>query len=91
MDVRVLLLVFLIFYIIGSYSEYIDTYDSLDFAFKNELYNMPKINSLLDGWSNQIKDAVLEANQKYGAKEPSLQEWIDSINILKFSIEQSLN
>ena len=77
--------------IIGSYSEYIDTYDSLDFAFKNELYNMPKINSLLDVWSNQIKDAVIEANQKYGAKEPSLQEWIDSINILKFSIEQSLN
>jgi hypothetical protein len=77
--------------IIGSYSEYRDTYDTLDVAFKNELYNMPRINSLLDNWSNQIKDAVLEANQKYGEKEPSLQQWIDNINILKFSIEQSLN
>ena len=71
--------------------EYRDTYDTLDVAFKNELYNMPRINSLLDNWSNQIKDAVLEANQKYGEKEPSLQQWIDNINILKFSIEQSLN
>jgi len=77
--------------IIGSYSKYRDIYDTLDVTFKNELYNMPRINSLLDNWSNQIKDAVIEANQKYGEKEPSLQQWIDNINILKFSIELSLN
>ena len=77
--------------IIGSFSEYKDDYDSLDVIFKNELYNMSNINHLLDDWSTQIRDAVIEANLKFGNKEPSLEEWIDDINYLKNSIELSLN
>ena len=77
--------------IIGSFSEYKDDYDNLDVIFKNELYNMPHINHLLDDWSTQIKDAVIEANLKFENKEPSLEEWTDDINSLKNSIELSLN
>ena len=77
--------------IIGSFSEYKNDYDSLDVIFKNELYNMSNITYLLNDWSSQIRDAVIEANLKYGDKEPSLDEWTDGVNFLKNSIELSLN
>jgi len=77
--------------IIGSFSSYIDKYDSLDLVFQNELFNMININKLLDSWTNQIKSSVEKAHETYGDQEPSLQEWIDNVNYLRYSIEQSLN
>jgi hypothetical protein len=77
--------------IIGSFSNYRNDYDSLDIIFQNELFNMPNINVLLDPWYNQIKNGVEEAHSIHGNKEPSIQEWTDNINYLKYSIDQSLN
>ena len=77
--------------IIGSFSSYRKDYDSLDIIFQNQLFNMSNINTLLDSWYNQIKNAVEEAHSIHGDKEPSIQEWNDNINYLKYSIDQSLN
>ena len=77
--------------IIGSYTDYIEDYNTLDQAFQNELYNMSNINSLIDRWSSQIRKAVDDASVLYGENEPSLQEWEYNIEILKNSIEESLN
>ena len=77
--------------IIGSFSSYREDYDSLDIIFQNQLFNMSNINTLLDSWYNQIKNAVEEAHSIHGDKEPSIQEWNDNINYLKYSIDQSLN
>ena len=52
---------------------------------------MTNINSLLDKWSDQIKDGVEQAHSIYGDKEPNSQEWTNNINYLKYSINQSLN
>ena len=52
---------------------------------------MSNINLLIDKWSMQIRKAVGDANDLYGDKEPSLQEWEYNIDILKNSIEESLN
>jgi hypothetical protein len=51
---------------------------------------MPIINSLLDKWSSQIRSAVEEANIIHGDKEPSLEEWKESVEFLRYSINQSL-
>ena len=77
--------------IIGSFSSYVDTYDSLDLVFQNQLFNMTNINKLLDTWTDQIKSSVEQAHTIYGNQEPSFQEWIDNVNYLKYSIDQSLN
>ena len=77
--------------IIGSFSGYREEYDSLDIIFQNQLYNMTNINSLLDKWSNQIKDGVEQAHSIHGDKEPNSQEWTNNLNYLKYSINQSLN
>ena len=77
--------------IIGSFSSYVDTYDSLDLVFQNQLFNMTNINTLLDTWTDQIKSSVEQAHTIYGNQEPSFQEWIDNVNYLKYSIDQSLN
>ena len=77
--------------IIGSFSDYRKDYDSLDVIFQNQLFNMANINILLDSWYIQIKNAVEEAHSIHGDKEPSIQEWTDNINYLKYSIDQSLN
>ena len=77
--------------IIGSFSDYRNEYDSLDIIFQNQLYNMNHINSLLNEWSDQIKDGVEQAHSAYGEKEPSTQEWTNNLNYLKYSIDQSLN
>ena len=77
--------------IIGSFSSYRKDYDSLDIIFQNQLFNMSNINTLLDSWYNQIKNAVEEAHSIHGDNEPSIQEWNDNINYLKYSIDQSLN
>ena len=52
---------------------------------------MPNINSLIDTWSNQISEAVEEANKIHGEKEPSLEAWTRSVDNLKNSINFSLN
>ena len=70
---------------------HIDKYDSLDLVFQNELFNMININKLLDSWTNQIKSSVEKAHETYGDQEPSLHEWMDNVNYLRYSIEQSLN
>ena len=49
------------------------------------------INTLLDSWYIQIKNSVEEAHSIHGDIEPSIQEWTDNINYLKYSIDQSLN
>jgi spore coat protein CotH len=77
--------------IIGSFSPFLDEYNELDVTFKNNLYNMSNINSLLDTWSNQIRGAVIEANEKYGNQELSLEEWTNYVNNLKNTISKSLN
>lgn len=76
--------------IIGSFSESRDKFESLDNLFIGELYNMTIINSLLDKWSYQIRSAVEEANIIHGDKEPSLGEWEESVEFLRYSINQSL-
>ena len=77
--------------IIGSFTDYKEEYNTLDQSFQSELYNMSNINLLIDKWSMQIRKAVGDANDLYGDKEPSLQEWEYNIDILKNSIEESLN
>ena len=77
--------------IIGSFTDQIEKYDSLDNKFQNELYNMNNINFLLDKWSIQIREAVIDAHLIYGNKEPSLLDWQYNLDILKTSINESLN
>ena len=77
--------------IIGSFTDQIEKYDSLDNKFQNELYNMNNINFLLDKWSIQISEAVIDAHLIYGNKEPSLLDWQYNLDILKTSINESLN
>ena len=77
--------------IIGSFTDFRDVYNELDALFKDDLYNMPNINSLIDTWSNQISEAVEEANKIHGEKEPSLEAWTRSVDNLKNSINFSLN
>ena len=76
--------------IIGSYSIYQNQYDSLDNVFKNNLYNMSQINSLLNTWSSQIENVVALANEKFDKEEISVSEWKSAINKLKSDIEKSL-
>ena len=52
---------------------------------------MTNINHLIDQWSSQIESAVKQASLKFGDQEPSVEEWKDNIDFLKYSIEQSLN
>ncbi len=77
--------------IIGSFTDYSIKYDSLDQIFQNELYNMPNINLLIDKWSSQIRDAVKDAYLRHGSPEPSILEWQYNVDVMKNSIEQSLN
>ncbi len=77
--------------IIGSFSSYRNEFDSLDIIFQNQFYNMTNINSLLNKWTDQIKDGVEQAHSVHGDKEPSIQEWTEYVNYLKYSISQSLN
>ena len=68
-----------------------DEYNELDLTFRNDLFNTPNINALLDAWANQIRNAVIEAYNTYGDQEPSLEEWTGSLQKLKNDISQSLN
>ena len=77
--------------IIGSFVQFLDEYNELDLTFRDDLYNTPNINSLLDTWSNQIRDAVIQAHNTYGGQEPSLEEWTGDLENLKREISQSLN
>lgn len=77
--------------LIGSFVPFLDEYNAFDLTFRNDLYNTPNINSLLDTWSNQIKDAVIQAHNTYGDQEPSLEVWMGSLENLKSKISQSLN
>ena len=52
---------------------------------------MNNINFLLDKWSIQISEAVIDAHLIYGNKEPSLLDWQYNLDILKTSINESLN
>ena len=52
---------------------------------------MSNINNLLSQWSNQIEDAVKEANDKFGNAEINVINWKGEIEKLKTQIELSLN
>ena len=58
--------------------------------FQNELFNNDHIVSLLNEWTDQIKDAVIDANSLYGNAEPSYEEWMLNLNFLINSIRLSL-
>ena len=77
--------------IIGSFITYKNRYDSLDNVFKEQYFNMSNINNLLSQWSNQIEDAMKEANQKFGNAEINVTNWKGEIEKLKTQIELSLN
>jgi hypothetical protein len=77
--------------IIGSFVQFLDEYNELDLTFRNDLFNTPNINALLDAWANQIRNAVIEAYNTYGDQEPSLEEWTGSLQKLKNDISKSLN
>ena len=63
---------------------------TLDNDFQNELFNNDHIVSLLNEWTDQIKDAVIDANSLYGNAEPSYEEWMLHLNFLANSISLSL-
>lgn len=75
--------------IIGSFVQFLDEYNELDLTFRDDVFNLPNINTLLDAWSQQIRDAVIEAHNTYGDQEPSLEEWTTSLEQLKSDINQS--
>jgi hypothetical protein len=77
--------------IIGSFGQFLEEYNELDNAFRNNLFNSPNIDALLDSWSNQIRDAVIEAHNTHGSQEPSFEQWTASLETLKSEISQSLN
>tara|TARA_X000001036_G_scaffold148184_1_gene140872 strand:+ start:3044 stop:4447 length:1404 start_codon:yes stop_codon:yes gene_type:complete len=76
--------------IIGSYSIYKDRYDELDLIFKQQYFNLPKINSLLSEWSDQIETEVQKANNKFPNDEVSVFKWKQAVRNLKSDIESSL-
>ena len=76
--------------IIGAFIQYKDHFYTLDNDFQNELFNNNYIVSLLNEWTNQIKDAVIDANSLYGSAEPSYEEWMLNLNFLIDSIRLSL-
>ena len=76
--------------IIGAFKEFLDSYRQIDSIFTETLFNTQKINTLLDVWADQIRSAVIDANEKYGNKEPSEQEWLSSVNNFKNLIDLSL-
>ncbi len=76
--------------IIGAFIQYKDHFYALDNDFQNELFNNDYIVSLLNEWTEQIKDAVIEANSLYGSAEPSYEEWLLNLNFLINSIRLSL-
>jgi len=76
--------------IIGSYSIYKDRYNELDLIFKQQYFNLTKINALLSEWSDQIETAVQKANNKFPNDEVSLFKWKQAVAILKSDIENSL-
>mgnify|MGYP001173483932 FL=1 len=77
--------------IIGSFSQFVDSYYELDSIFVNTIFNMSKINSLIDSWSNQIRNSVIDAHLEHQSIEPTEQEWLSSVNNLKNKIELSIN
>lgn len=77
--------------IIGSFSSFIEEYNELDLEFRNTLFNSQHLNALLDTWSDQIRDAVIEAYNTHGNQEPNIGEWTGSLRTLKTEISQSLN
>ena len=77
--------------IIGSFGQFLEEYNELDIVFRNNLFNSPNIDALLDSWSNQIRDAVIEAHNTHGSQEPSFEQWTASLGTLKSEISQSLN
>ena len=76
--------------IIGSYSIYKDRYDELDLTFKQQYFNLTKINSLLSEWSDQIEIEVQKANNKFPNDEVSVFKWKQAVRNLKSDIESSL-
>tara|TARA_B000000441_G_C21744047_1_gene356263 strand:- start:366 stop:1739 length:1374 start_codon:yes stop_codon:yes gene_type:complete len=77
--------------IIGSYAIYIKQYDSLDNVFKNNFFNINRIDNLLDSWSNQIENSVEMAHKKYQNKEINISRWKSEVIKLKSNIKNSLN
>lgn len=77
--------------IIGSFGQFLEEYNEFDNAFRTNLFNSPNIDALLDSWSNQIRDAVIEAHNTHGSQEPSFEQWTASLGTLKSEISQSLN
>ena len=52
--------------IIGAFIWHKVDFYTLDNDFQNELFNNDHIVSLLNEWTDQIKDAVIDANSLYG-------------------------
>ena len=76
--------------IIGAFIRHKVYFYTLDNDFQNELFNNDHIVSLLNEWTDQIKDAVIDANSLYGNAEPSYEEWMLNLNFLIDSIRLSL-
>ena len=77
--------------IIGSYAIHIKQYDSLDNVFKNNFFNINRIDNLLDSWSDQIENSVEMAHKKYQNKEINISRWKSEVIKLKSNIKNSLN
>ena len=75
---------------IVSYSIYKDRYNELDLIFKQQYFNLNKINSLLSEWSDQIETEVQKANNKFPNDEVSVFKWKQAVRNLKSDIESSL-
>ena len=76
--------------IIGAFIRHKVYFYTLDNDFQNELFNNDYIVSSLNEWTEQIKDAVIDANSLYGNAEPSYEEWMLNLNFLIDSIRLSL-
>ena len=69
----------------GGWASYKTEYQTLRNQFKNGAFAGSEVNTLIDTWAAQIRDATIEASNEHG-DAISLSEWESAVNTLKVQL-----
>ncbi len=72
--------------LIAGWASFRNEYDELKSEFINGPFSESQVNSLIDEWADQIRDATIEASQIH-RDAISEEDWDHTINELKIKLE----
>ncbi len=73
-----------------GWASFEDEYEEQKMKFLNSSFSEPRVNLLLDAWTDQIRAATLEASELHG-DAISIQEWESAVNELRQQVAHARN